>query len=65
MTDSMIGSNVMGSLPTHRTHTNWTFWYHNPIDKNWNLKSYKINSSHKKIINNLDFLKLFFQIIFL
>lgn len=33
------------------------------IPKNWNLKSYKINSSHKKIINNLDFLKLFEKII--
>ena len=25
---------------THPTHTTWTFWYHNPVDKNWDLKSY-------------------------
>ena len=24
----------------HKTHTAWTFWYHNPVDKNWDLKSY-------------------------
>jgi hypothetical protein len=24
----------------NKTHTTWTFWYHNPVDKNWDLKSY-------------------------
>ncbi len=28
-------------VPTvHKTHTAWTFWYHNPTDKNWDLNSY-------------------------
>ena len=27
-------------VPTHPTHTTWVLWYHNPIDKKWDLKSY-------------------------
>ena len=44
----------------HKTHTAWTFWYHNPIDKNWDLNSYtKIYEFHTledfcKIYNSWD-----------
>lgn len=24
----------------HPTHTSWVLWYHNPVDKKWDLKSY-------------------------
>ena len=33
------------------------------IPKDWNITTYSINSSHKKIINNINFLKLFQQLI--
>ncbi len=38
-----------------KTHTGWTYWYHNPIDKCWDLKSYtKIYDFH----NLQDYLKI-------
>lgn len=34
------------------------------IPNNWDITSYKIHCSHKKILNNLEFLKIFSSIIF-
>ena len=28
------------NIENHRLNTNWCIWYHNPIDKNWDLNSY-------------------------
>ena len=38
MTESSAA--IASDVGVHKTHTAWTFWYHNPIDKNWDLKSY-------------------------
>ena len=29
------------SITSHRLHTNWIIWYHDPSDKNWTKGSYK------------------------
>jgi hypothetical protein len=29
-----------GDSVEHPTHTSWVLWYHNPVDKKWDLKSY-------------------------
>ena len=34
------------------------------IPSEWDITSYKINCSHKKILNNVEFLKIFSSIIF-
>ena len=31
---------IPSNQDVHKTHTAWTFWYHNPIDKNWDINSY-------------------------
>ncbi len=36
----MTSSECSQITGVHKTHTAWTFWYHNPIDKNWDLSSY-------------------------
>ena len=44
------------SQKINNTHTTWAVWYHNPSDKNWDLKSY---SKLYEFSNLEDFWKLY------
>lgn len=37
----MVDNTSINSENIHPLESNWTLWYHNPSDKNWDLKSYK------------------------
>ena len=39
----------------YKTHTTWTYWYHNPVDKNWDLSSY---SKIYEFDNLIDYCKM-------